>query len=52
MRTLILVVALALFLFAGVSATSGDVNLNEGALIGFGLAAFVGSFLVPDRPLR
>lgn len=49
MRVLLLVVALVLFLLAGLSAVMDDVNVNELALTSFGLAAWVGSLLTPER---
>ena len=49
MRVTLLVTALVLFLLTGISAVSGDVNLNETALAAFGFAAWVGSILVPER---
>ena len=50
MKLILLVVALVLLLLAGISAVSGDVDLNEFAYLSFGLAAFVASFLVADWP--
>ena len=49
MRTLLLVTALVLFILAGLSALADGVNLNESALSAFGLAAWVGSILAPER---
>lgn len=50
MRTVLLIVALVLFLVAGLSAAGwlvSDANWN--ALVGFGLASYIGSLLVPER---
>jgi hypothetical protein len=46
----VLVISLVLLLLAGISAASGDVNLNEFAYLSFGLAAFVAASLVTDWP--
>ena len=52
MRFLLLVVALVLFLLAGLSAAFDGVNLTENALVAFGLAAWVGAVLVAEpRPV-
>lgn len=48
MSTLLRVAALVLLLLAGLSAVADGVTLNEAALVAFGLAAWVGSSLVPD----
>lgn len=49
MKLILLVSALVLFILAGLSAIADGVNLNEGGLVAFGLAAWVGSVLTPDR---
>ena len=46
------VVALALFIIAGISAFSTAVNVNETGFLAFGFAAWVGSTLVADAPRR
>lgn len=50
MRTILLIAALVLFLIAGLSAAGWLVNdANWNALVGFGLASYIGSLLVPAR---
>ena len=49
MRFFLLIVALVLFLLAGLSYVLDGVSLNEGALVAFGLASWVGSLVVPER---
>lgn len=50
MRTVLVVVAIVLFILAGVGAWSpGGADLHEAALVAFGLAAFAAASLVPDR---
>ena len=49
MSIILRVVALVLFLLAGISALSDSVNINEAALVAFGLAAWVASTFVSDN---
>lgn len=49
MSIVLRVVALVLFLLAGISAFTDSVNVNEFGLVALGLAAWVGSTLVGDR---
>lgn len=50
MRIVLLVASLVLLLLSGISAVSGDVDLNEFAYLAIGLAAFVAASLVTDWP--
>jgi hypothetical protein len=53
MRTILEVLAVALFLIAGVSAAGWWLTqANPVSVIAFGLACFTATWLVPDRPLR
>jgi hypothetical protein len=52
MRFLLLIISLVLFLLAGLSAVAKGVDLNEIALISFGLASYVAAILVTEpRPV-
>lgn len=48
MRLILLVVALVLFILAGISAAADGVSLPEGVLVDFGLAAWVAAIVVVE----
>ena len=48
---ILLIVAVASFLIAAVSAFSDNVNVNEGGFLALGLAAWAGSYLVVASPV-
>lgn len=47
LNRILVIVAVACFLLAALSAFSDDVNLNETGFLALGLAAYAGSLLVP-----